>query len=1783
MADRVISVRLQLEIDQARRNAQAMSAAVRGVAASAEMAGKSTAHLSRMTATLRGVGTAAVTAGAVAAGGMAALTAKTVAGGIAYNKLEQTSRAALTTLTGSAGAANRQMETLREFGKTSPFPRQVWIQAQQQLLAFGMEAEKIIPTFSAIQDAVAAAGGSGETISEITQIIAKIQSTGRVTAEELNELGFRGVDAAGLIADAMGTTAGQVREDITNQAITGVQFIDQLTAAMSQRFGGAAANVKETWAGTTDRIKGAVRDIGSVLATPLVDPEGGGAAVEWGNAIADALRALEARLIPAMDALEGRFEPVVQRVNEKLEALAVWIKTADFSAIGQQIQSMLPAITGITAGITVMGARSLPIIGDMVAGLKPLPVAIAAAAMVSPELRQALLDLLTAAQPLVTAALNLTTTVASALGPAFSVLAGLLQPVIAAVGVLATVFGALPGPMQALILGFVAFKALNLGSMFSGITIGFQNFGQQMQVQSSLAAASGQQVGTMGAAYSAASVKVQSATSGIRAGLSNVVGFLGGPWGAAITAATFAMSLFGQESSSAASDHLGLADALQAGTGAATDATHEWILNKLETEGVAGTYRKFGGDVNDLIDAYMGIPGAAKRVSDTMLENRDDVDLTRDEFEKLADVLKAGPDAYKQAQAAARDKAKIDRDGAGAANASASAQGNLAGAMGATSNAAVTAAQQMQMLNGVMAEIYDRAFAGQEAADGFQSGLHRLSNAFAGNQKAAASSTKAGDKYNDSLKQQQRIARDTARQLEDLAEAQREAEQEAREAAKAARQRQLDELFGRQFDRSSTMDAFRAALAQTSADIGEARKEKTPGAAALSGFSVGAMENRDRLRALTQAAQAAIQAEKDSGASKERIAQITRQLQAQLAAEAQRWGLNAREVQTYTRAIGDFGRLANAKVIPDLASVRTEFAEQRAEIIENSREQMENARQQAVTAAAHGVTAAAVKLHTAALKGNSESAVDNREMMRGLVKQAQEELIQLALNGANKEQLRRRGEELAGQLEDEATQLGFNTTDLGEFTGAIIRSATEISKFPHLVISADVVTASRQVANFVHGVIKDFGKIPKSVSVTMVAKTAAQDIHGIMKRFAGTFATGGYITGPGGPTDDVIPALLSNGEYVINAKQTSKHRPLLEAINSGDETAPGFARGGMVHTLRATPNPRSFRRGANMYENMFEAVVNAVRATAAGLGPLGWAGSQAGKPYIWGGVGPAGFDCCLAPGTLVYGPDGATPIEDVRAGDRVYSYVDGRLESQNVTAQWQSKRQPVFKVRTRNRSVVGSANHPFLRVVQVESSRHVKGGRRGEQIPARFDVQWARLDELKPGDLLVQPREMPAAVKPDPQLADGTAVTEDIAWLIGAAVGDGTVTSKALRLCLYGEKRDRADRIARAGWGCNPTYGDKFGLIISNVELARALDELARALDVLGMRVLGPEKRIPEVVWQWSPELQRAFLNGYCDADGHRPKDARRHGERTYSSCSRLLIDEVRALHIMLGDPVSNVTTNRRNKPIIIKGKTVKKALPLHMFTVWSGGRDGEAVLRRLPGLVSLLDSGDFTFARVLSVTDEGVQDTYDLEVQGAHNFIADGIVVHNSGFMSAITNVIQGRNPHSRRFATGSFPTRDFARGMGRFSIGSFRGNPGHMAGTLMGVNVESRGGEGVVVGPRARGARDGLFGGNIWHLKGFADGGLVERQGDPPFDLISPLGKHFERLLGSYENGTNYVPMDGAYYLHRGESVTPAGQNRPLDVKITVAGDGSRASDYFVDQFNKAQATGRITVTAR
>lgn len=115
-------------------------------------------------------------------------------------------------------------------------------------------------------------------------------------------------------------------------------------------------------------------------------------------------------------------------------------------------------------------------------------------------------------------------------------------------------------------------------------------------------------------------------------------------------------------------------------------------------------------------------------------------------------------------------------------------------------------------------------------------------------------------------------------------------------------------------------------------------------------------------------------------------------------------------------------------------------------------------------------------------------------------------------------------------------------------------------------------TAKEALGDFVRGIIQNavsiltewlavfaiYSAFPMLASGMTPADAANKTVFGVSKKKA----TGGLITGPGTGTSDSIPAMLSNGEYVINAAAVQRlGTAYLDTLNS-----PHYAEGGQVGT-----------------------------------------------------------------------------------------------------------------------------------------------------------------------------------------------------------------------------------------------------------------------------------------------------------------------------------------------------------------------------------------------------------------------------------------------------------------------------------------------------------------------------------------------------------------------------------------------------------------------------------------
>lgn len=442
MADRTVSVRLEAIVDTYNQRMSSAASATEGVGRAGDTAGRKISDAMQSAARTAGQVTL------VAAGAGTALLTSALKTGTAYNTLEQTSRAAFKTVLGSQEAAAEMMEKVAAFAKTSPFPRQAFIEGTQQLLAFGMEADNVIPTLSAIQDAMAAAGKGSQEIGEVVNIFAQVQSTGKITADTLNQLGYRGVDAAKLLGDAFGVSANEIRTQISEGTLDAATALEVLTAAMTETFGGAAEGVKDTWVGAVDRVKGAWRDISSIIAEPFVTKAGGGLALDWVNAIASGMRDAEKHVTPMMEILTGRLAPAFDLVSNSIQGTRDRIQAWDVQSFIDGLDGLAKyaaPIGGVTAALLAMGAN-LPILSSLgIAGVNPLVAGLTAMVVLSPELRdvaKTLVDGLRPAGPafkdLAKQAGDTANAILASLAPAAGVLVSEFTPLVPVIAQVAT-------------------------------------------------------------------------------------------------------------------------------------------------------------------------------------------------------------------------------------------------------------------------------------------------------------------------------------------------------------------------------------------------------------------------------------------------------------------------------------------------------------------------------------------------------------------------------------------------------------------------------------------------------------------------------------------------------------------------------------------------------------------------------------------------------------------------------------------------------------------------------------------------------------------------------------------------------------------------------------------------------------------------------------------------------------------------------------------------------------------------------------------------------------------------------------------------------------------------------------------------------------------------------------------------------------------------------------------------------------------------------------------------
>ncbi len=370
---------------------------------------------------------------------------------------------------------------------------------------------------------------------------------------------------------------------------------------------------------------------------------------------------------------------------------------------------------------------------------------------------------------------------------------------------------------------------------------------------------------------------------------------------------------------------------------------------------------------------------------------------------------------------------------------------------------------------------------------------------------------------------------------------------------------------------------------------------------------------------------------------------------------------------------------------------------------------------------------------------------------------------------------------------------------------------------------------------------------------------------------------------------------------------------------------------------------------------------------------------------------------CLSLDSLIMTEKGLKKITEVKVGEKVYAYnqKDGSLVMKKCTGIFDNGIKDVFELNTLHHTIKATSNHPFL-VLK----------RRGRGRISHFI--WKELENLKKNDEIVvlkklkpgksfQFRQIKLSKKGDYKvnkinnLKIPRKSSEELMEFLGLYVGDGWVRPKKAETGFALPKGSKGSRklmhVYKRLFRKSLTQKDKNYIYIYSINLARFIDSL-------GFGSGAKDKIVPGWVFTLPDQEKEAFIRGLMLSDGYRINNSHR-----YVSASYNLLRTLRLLLQTIGYQVGKIHQQTKKKGTHI---VYRQLLEDSTYGYICFSRKKKANLSDYLSQAKqrdfLADNEHFSTEKVKSIRFVKEEPTLDLRVEGEHNFVADGIVVHNTG-----------------------------------------------------------------------------------------------------------------------------------------------------------------------------------------
>lgn len=163
---------------------------------------------------------------------------------------------AFSTMLGSAELAQQHIEEMTTFAAETPFTIEGVFTSSKQLLAMGIESEKIKPTLKALGDVAA---GLSVPMGRLAYNYGQVRAATKLTGQELKDFVRAGVPLLDELAKNLGKTAGEIKKMVSAGEIS-FEMVEAAFISMSSE-GGKFSNLMEKQLSTLGGIFSNFKDI----------------------------------------------------------------------------------------------------------------------------------------------------------------------------------------------------------------------------------------------------------------------------------------------------------------------------------------------------------------------------------------------------------------------------------------------------------------------------------------------------------------------------------------------------------------------------------------------------------------------------------------------------------------------------------------------------------------------------------------------------------------------------------------------------------------------------------------------------------------------------------------------------------------------------------------------------------------------------------------------------------------------------------------------------------------------------------------------------------------------------------------------------------------------------------------------------------------------------------------------------------------------------------------------------------------------------------------------------------------------------------------------------------------------------------------------------------------------------------------------------------------------------------------------------------------------------------